>query len=44
MFFNNPLMAESYKLDPVHTQIMFTVSHMGFSNPSGSTLKIPVPV
>lgn len=28
--------ADTYKLDPVHTQIMFTVSHMGFSNTTGS--------
>ena len=39
VFFNNPLMADSYKLDPVHTQIMFTVSHMGFSYPTGSFVK-----
>ena len=39
LFFSHTLMAESYKLDPVHTQIMFTVNHLGFSNPTGSFLK-----
>ena len=39
MFFNNALLAEAYKLDPVHTQIMFSVSHMGFSNPTGTFVK-----
>jgi polyisoprenoid-binding protein YceI len=29
------LAAETYKLDPVHTQVTFFVSHMGFSNSSG---------
>jgi len=27
--------AETYKLDPVHTQITFYVNHLGFSNSSG---------
>lgn len=39
LFFSHTLMAESYKLDTVHTQIMFTVNHLGFSNPSGSFVK-----
>ena len=39
LFFSHTLMADSYKLDPVHTQIMFTVNHLGFSNPTGSFVK-----
>ena len=39
LFFSQILMADSYKLDPVHTQIMFTVNHLGFSNPTGSFVK-----
>lgn len=33
-----PVIAESYKykIDPVHTQVLFTVSHLGFSNSSGA--------
>jgi polyisoprenoid-binding protein YceI len=27
--------AQSYKLDPMHTNIVFHISHFGFSNPSG---------
>lgn len=39
LFFSHTLMADTYKLDPVHTQIMFTVNHLGFSNPTGSFVK-----
>lgn len=39
VFFSHTIMADSYKLDPVHTQIMFTVNHLGFSNPTGSFVK-----
>ena len=39
LFFSHTLMAESYKLDTVHTQIMFTVNHLGLSNPNGSFVK-----
>lgn len=28
--------ADTYKLDPVHTQVFFTVNHLGFSNSTGA--------
>lgn len=31
-----PLMAETFAIDPVHTQVLFSVSHMGFSRSSGA--------
>jgi polyisoprenoid-binding protein YceI len=30
---------QTYKFDPLHTQINFTVGHMGFSHPGGKFLK-----
>ena len=30
---------DEYRFDPVHTQIMFSTSHLGFSNPVGRFLK-----
>ncbi len=34
--FTCPVVAHTYKIDPVHSQIFFTVSHMGFSNSTGA--------
>jgi polyisoprenoid-binding protein YceI len=28
--------ADTYQIDPVHTQVLFTVSHQGFSNSNGA--------
>jgi polyisoprenoid-binding protein YceI len=30
-----PAQAETYKLDPVHSQVIFFINHLGFSNSSG---------
>ena len=30
-----PAHAETYKIDPIHTQVIFFINHLGFSNSSG---------
>ncbi len=32
--------AETYKLDPYHTQVVWSINHFGFSNPSGKFASI----
>src|SRR5262249_46214099 len=32
--------AETYKLDPAHTQVVWSINHFGFSNPSGKFASI----
>jgi polyisoprenoid-binding protein YceI len=32
--------AETYKLDPMHTQVVWSINHFGFSNPSGKFASI----
>jgi polyisoprenoid-binding protein YceI len=32
--------AETYTLDPMHTQVVWSISHFGFSNPSGKFASI----
>jgi len=34
------LAADTYKLDPMHTSIVFHVNHFGFSNPSGKFMNV----
>jgi len=34
------LAADTYKLDPTHTAIVFHINHFGFSNPSGKFMNV----
>jgi len=34
------LAADTYKLDPAHTAVVFHVNHFGFSNPSGKFMNV----
>jgi len=34
------LAADTYKLDPTHTSIVFHINHFGFSNPSGKFMNV----
>jgi polyisoprenoid-binding protein YceI len=34
------LAADTYKLDPAHTAVIFHINHFGFSNPSGKFMNV----